>query len=96
MQESWTYVIRCQDGSYYTGCTTNLDQRIAQHQSGFFKGYTSDRLPVTLVWSVRFDSLCDAIAAERRIKGWSRKKKEALIQGDMELLRRFSKKQWGR
>ncbi|MBE0643832.1 MAG: GIY-YIG nuclease family protein [Bacteroidetes bacterium] len=94
MQESWTYILRCRDGSYYTGCTTNLDRRIAQHQSGTLKGYTSTRLPVTLVWSSRFDRIHDAIAVERQIKRWSRRKKEALIRGDMDALRLCAKKKW--
>ncbi|MFC3097184.1 GIY-YIG nuclease family protein [Alteraurantiacibacter palmitatis] len=78
------YLLRCTDDSYYAGHTDNLDQRLAQHQSGSFGGYTAVRRPVTLVWSDRFGTRDEAFAAERQIKGWSRAKKEALIAGDWE------------
>jgi putative endonuclease len=88
---SWVYMLRCADGSYYTGCTTNLDQRIGEHQTGETPGYTSTRLPVELVYAEEFQTIHDAIAAERRIKGWSRAKKEAVIEGRWEDLPRLSK-----
>ncbi|BCA59456.1 GIY-YIG nuclease family protein [Sphingomonas sp. HMP6] len=78
----WAYMLRCSDGSYYTGHTDALEQRIGQHQTGAIPGYTHDRRPVTLVWSQDFPSRIEALEAERRIKGWSRAKKEALIAGD--------------
>ena len=83
---AWIYILECADRSYYTGCTTHLSQRIAQHESGFYKGFTSARLPVKLIWSEEFQDVRDAINAERQIKGWSRKKKEALMKGDFVLL----------
>ena len=86
MKRSWVYILECSDGTYYTGCTTNLDQRIYQHKTGYFDGYTSKRQPVTLLWYEVFHRLDDAINAERQIKGWSRKKKEALMRGDFEWL----------
>jgi predicted GIY-YIG superfamily endonuclease len=79
---AWTYMLRSRDGSYYVGCTTNLDQRIGEHQAGLQKSYTSARLPVELVWVEEFQHLDDAITNERQIKGWSRAKKEALIARD--------------
>ena len=82
MLQSWCYMLRCADGSFYVGCTTNLDQRIGQHQGGETPGYTSTRRPVECVWAEEFQSIHDAIDAERRIKGWSRAKKQALIEGD--------------
>ena len=78
---SWVYILRCADGSYYTGCTTNLDQRLGEHQAGEKPGYTSTRLPVEMVYAEAFQTIHDAIDAERRIKGWSRAKKEAAIEG---------------
>ena len=78
---SWVYILRCADGSYYTGCTTNLDQRLGEHQAGETSGYTATRLPVELVYAEEFQAIHDAIDAERRVKGWSRAKKEALIKG---------------
>ena len=79
---SWTYMLRCADGSFYVGCTTDLDKRIGQHQAGEQPGYTASRLPVELVWVEEFQHIDDAIFAERRLKGWSRAKKMALIAGD--------------
>ena len=78
----WAYVLRCADGSYYTGHTDELERRIAQHQSGELKGYTLTRRPVTLMWSQEFATRDEALRAEQQIKGWSRPKKEALIRGD--------------
>jgi predicted GIY-YIG superfamily endonuclease len=78
---SWVYILRCADGSYYTGCTTNLDQRLGEHQAGQTPGYTSTRLPVEMVYAEEFQTIHDAIDVERRIKGWSRAKKEAMIDG---------------
>jgi len=87
----YTYLLRCNDGSYYAGQTDNLELRIAQHQSGQSGGYTAARLPVKLVWSEAFWTREEAIAAERRVQGWSRAKKEALIDGDWVRLRRLAR-----
>ena len=78
----WTYILRCADDSYYVGHTEDLEGRVGAHQSGLVEGYTQTRLPVQLVWSQQFPTHEEALAAERRIKGWSRAKKEALIGGD--------------
>ncbi len=83
MKSSWVYILKCSDG---TGCTTNLEQRIQEHNFKKYDNYTSTRLPVKLVYSQQFTNINDAIAAERQIKGWSRRKKEALINGDFDLL----------
>jgi len=89
----WLYILRCADGSYYTGTTrTDMEIRLAQHQTGHFGGYTATRRPVVLVYSEYFDRIVDAIAAERQIKGWSRAKKEALIAGRFDLLRALSRR----
>ena len=83
----FVYMLRCADGSYYVGLTREgLDKRLAEHRSGRFGGYTHSRRPVELVWSADFQWLKDAIACERRIKGWRREKKEALIRGEYHLL----------
>jgi putative endonuclease len=90
---AWLYMLRCADGSYYTGTTrTTLEIRIAEHNSGHFDGYTAARRPVTLVYSQWFDQITDAIAAERQIKGWSRAKKEALMRSDFDGLRLLAKR----
>jgi putative endonuclease len=78
----YAYLLHCNDGSYYAGHTDNLELRIAQHQTGAQGGYTAKRLPVTLVWSNSFQTRDEALSAERKLKGWSRLKKEALIAGD--------------
>jgi predicted GIY-YIG superfamily endonuclease len=78
----WVYILRCSDGSYYTGHTENLEKRIGMHKSGEITGYTSSKLPIKLVFSEEFPSREEALVSERRIKGWSRKKKEALIKGN--------------
>jgi putative endonuclease len=90
---AWLYILRCADGSYYAGTTrTDLEIRLAQHQTGHFGGYTATRRPVVLVYSEYFDRIVDAIAAERQIKDWSRAKKEALIAGRFDLLRALSRR----
>lgn len=71
---------------YYTGSTTNMQKRIVEHTEGTFSGYTSSRLPIELAFSQEFSNINEAIFAERMIKGWTRKKKEALINSDFELL----------
>lgn len=86
MQSSWVYIVECADGSYYTGATINLEQRIGQHNSGTFDGYTSSRRPVKVLWSQEFTDIRDSIEAERTLKKWTRAKKEALMRGDFELL----------
>jgi putative endonuclease len=90
---AWLYILRCADGSYYTGTTrTTLEVRYAQHQTGYFGGYTATRRPVVLVYSEYFERIEDAIAAERQVKGWSRAKKEVLIAGRFDLLPGLSRR----
>jgi predicted GIY-YIG superfamily endonuclease len=78
----WIYILKGADDSYCAGHTDNLDVRIAQHQSGEIPGYTTSRLPVSLVFSQDHSSREEALAAERQIKGWGRRKKEAMMRGD--------------
>jgi putative endonuclease len=85
---AYVYMLRCADGSYYVGSTrTSLDARVAEHNAGAFDGHTARRRPVLLVYHEEFDRITDAVAAERRLKGWTRAKKEALIRGDFAELR---------
>jgi putative endonuclease len=79
MKDYFVYILKCSDDSYYTGVTNNLEKRFSEHQSGIIKGYTSKRLPVRLVFSERLTDINQAIRFEKQIKGWNRKKKEALI-----------------
>ena len=82
----WAYILRCSDGSFYTGHTDDLERRVGAHQMGEVPGYTQRRRPVTLAWAQDFPSRLEALGAERQIKGWVRAKKEALIAGDWALL----------
>ena len=94
----FVYMLRCCDSSYYVGSATGEDlaPRIAQHQSGAFRGCTFDRRPVELVWSEYFPRITDAIATERKIKGWSRAKKEALVNNDWNSIVSLSKRRAGK
>jgi putative endonuclease len=78
---AWTYILRCRDGTYYVGSTGNLDARVYAHQQGKGAVYTARRRPVELVWSAEFDRIGEAFAFEKRVQGWSRAKREALIEG---------------
>ena len=78
----WAYMLHCRGGVFYTGHTDDLERRIGTHQSGLIGGFTRRYLPVTLVWSQEFTTRLEALEAERRMKGWSRAKKLALIRGD--------------
>ena len=94
---AFVYMLRCADGSYYVGSARNdLQRRVAEHQAGVHLGYTSTRLPVRLVWSEYFDRITDAIASERKIKGWSRAKKEALIRGGWAEVKLLSRRRAGK
>lgn len=78
----WVYMLRCADGSYYTGHTDDLHRRIGEHENPETACYTQSRRPVTVVFTEEFVSREEALAMELRIKGWSRRKKEALMEGD--------------
>jgi putative endonuclease len=90
----WVYVLNCADGSYYTGHTDNLEQRIGTHQSGAYPGYTATRLPVKLIWSQECETREEALSAEMQIKSWSRRKKEAMMRGDWKEVSLFGKKKF--
>ena len=92
-RKHYVYILKCYDGSYYTGSAVDLERRLVEHQTGFFKGYTSSRLPVELVWSAEFPTEHDAFLCERQIKGWSRAKKEALIRSDIDAIHEIVKKE---
>ena len=78
----WVYILHCADNSYYTGHTDNLETRFSQHQTGENDCYTARRQPLKLIWSQECSSREEALSAERQIKGWSRRKKEAMMRGD--------------
>ena len=87
----WVYVLRCADGSYYTGHTDNLQERIGQHQQGKIPGYTVKRRPVELVYSQECTTRLEALNAEIQIKRWTRAKKEALFKRDWKEINRLSR-----
>jgi len=88
---AWVYILKCSDNSYYTGSTIDLEKRMAEHVAGTFDGYTSSRLPVKLVFSYEMPTIFEAFLRERQIKGWTRRKKEALINGEWEKLVEYSR-----
>jgi putative endonuclease len=88
--KAWLYILRCADGSHYTGSTNNLPLCLAGHQAGKGSAYTRCRLPVELVYSQEFSSEHEAFLREWQVKGWSRARKEALIRGDFEALIKLS------
>jgi putative endonuclease len=84
---AFAYMLRCADGTFYVGSTTNLELRVWQHNTDDQGAvYTRRRRPVVLVWAAEFDSVVEAFAFEKRVQGWSRVKREALIRGDYHLL----------
>lgn len=89
------YILKCNDGTYYTGMTSNLERRIQQHKTSYYKdSYTSSRLPVELVFYCQFQNVLTLIEKEKQIKSWSKAKKEALINGDYDLLPNLAKKKF--
>ena len=84
--KGWMYILECIDGSYYTGSTNDLECRLAQHQAGEGANHTKKRLPVKLVYFEEFQSISDAFYREKQIQGWSRRKKETLINSNFDKL----------
>ena len=87
----WTYMLHCNGGTFYVGHTDKLEHRIAQHEAGQIPGFTRDHLPVKFVWCETFATREEALAMERRIKGWNRAKKMALIRGDWNEISRLAR-----
>jgi len=84
------YILECCDGSYYTGSTNDLEIRLQQHNNGEGANHTRKRLPVELVYYEVFDRIDSAFYGEKQVQGWSRKKKDALIRGDENMLFKLS------
>ncbi len=90
--EVWyLYILKCGDGSLYTGVTPDLQRRIKSHNDGSGGRYTRCRLPVSLIYSESYSTKSEALKRELQVKGWSRVKKEALITGNVSKSRELSK-----
>ncbi len=90
----WMYILECADGTYYVGSTRDLARRLAQHQAGEGAKYTARRLPMKLVFSAEFSSIAEVFACKKQVQGWSRAKREALINGEYHKLPSLARKDW--
>ena len=90
------YILKCSDGSYYVGSTWDLKRRLIQHNEGRGANYTSEKLPVEIVYKEKFNRIEDAYERERQIHKWTRKKKEALINSKQNNLKKYSKKDFSK
>ena len=88
--KGYMYILLCSDDSYYTGSTTNLELRLAQHQAGEGANHTKKRLPVTLLYYEEFQRIDEAFNREKQVQRWSRKKKEALINNMADELKKLA------
>ena len=98
MSGAWVYILKCADHSYYVGLTkqTEPEARMWEHNNNIYKdAYTATRLPVQLAHAEYYELVLEAIAAERKMKNWSRAKKEAYMAGDWERLKALSKRRGG-
>lgn len=92
MGRGFMYILECADKSYYTGSTKDLERRLKQHQNGEGAQYTKRKLPVKLVYYEEYNEITVAFYREKQIQGWSKKKKQALIEGKIEDLSGLAKK----
>lgn len=90
MPKGYVYILKCSNGTYYTGSTTDLSKRIAQHQAGEGANHTKKYLPVELIYYEEYPRIDEAFYREKQIQGWNRKKKEALINGQLDTLPRLA------
>ncbi len=88
------YILRCAGQSYYVGSTRNLENRLWQHSTGLGAKYTSTRLPVELIFAEEYDRIDEAYEREKQVQGWSRAKREALINGSPDALPGLSRKRF--
>lgn len=88
---TWVYILRCSNGAYYTGSTLDLELRLRQHNEGLGANFTRKHRPVELVFAEDSDSVETAFLREKQIQGWSRAKKQALIDGCFEDLPALSR-----
>jgi putative endonuclease len=88
----WVYMVLCTDASYYIGITNDATRRVWEHNEGIDRHcYTFTRRPVKLVYCTEFNDPNRAIEWEKQLKGWSRKKKQALIADNFDAVQRLSR-----
>ena len=92
--KGFMYILKCADQSYYTGSTKNIETRLNQHQQGMGANHTKKRLPVELVYIEEFSRIDEAFYREKQVQGWSRAKKEALIEGRFSAFRKYQNTGW--
>ena len=91
MKTYYVYILKCSDNSYYTGVTNDINRRLSEHKEGINnKSYTYKRRPLYLVFCESFININEAIDFEKQVKGWSRKKKEALIERNWKKLKELA------
>lgn len=88
--KGYMYILECGNGMYYTGSTKYLEKRLTQHQAGEGANFTKKHQPVKLVYFEEFDRIDTAFYREKQIQGWSRKKKEALINNMPDALHKLA------
>jgi putative endonuclease len=88
--KGYMYILLCTDGKYYTGSTNDLERRMEEHQRGEGANFTSKRLPVELLYYEEYPRIDEAFYREKQVQGWSRQKKEALMNGDESLLHQLA------
>jgi len=90
----FVYILKCSNGTFYTGSTSSLYNRIYDHNLGVDpRAYTYRLRPVILVWAEEFESRIDALNIEKQVKGWSHAKKQALIDNDFDKIHNIVKKE---
>ena len=89
--KGYMYILLCDNGSYYTGSTNNLELRLQQHFAGEGSNHTKKHPPVKLLYYEEFDRIEEAFYREKQVQGWCRKKKEALINREHEKLPELSR-----
>ena len=91
MKQYYVYILKCADNSYYTGMSNDINRRFSEHQNGINKDcYTYNKRPVELVFYTEFNDVNQAIAFEKQVKGWGRKKKEAIINDKWDDLKKLA------
>lgn len=89
---AYMYIVQCADGSYYVGSTRNVDARVHQHSVGLGAEYTRRRRPIELKFVAEFENVAEAFSMEKRVQGWSRAKRKALIDGAYDQLPGLSRR----